>query len=100
LSPRLDLGPGLDRERLGPLGVGADLAMLKQLVAESHQFVQLGNDAVLFGEGREGDWKSTGTLAQRSMNPPAIVRKNYKAKSCSCHSPVSVFINENDVSQP
>jgi hypothetical protein len=29
--------------------------LLLQLVAEGHQFVHLGDDAVLFGEGWEGD---------------------------------------------
>ena len=27
-----------------------------QLVAQRHQFVHLGDDAVLFGEGWKGDW--------------------------------------------
>jgi hypothetical protein len=29
--------------------------LLLQLVAEGHQFIHLGDDAVLFGEGWEGD---------------------------------------------
>ena len=43
-------------EQAAAVGLGGDELGL-QLVAQGHQLINLGDDAVLFGERGKGDWK-------------------------------------------
>lgn len=46
-----------DGFRVAVSGLGARIDLAFQLVAEGHQFIYPGDDAVLFVNGRERNWR-------------------------------------------